>query len=747
MKFPTTFIGVAEVFCTHEKHINAPLLRYSFEINNPSIIKASLLISGLGFYEMHVNGDMVSKLLAPYISNPDDIVYYDQIDIAQYLQQGENVLGIILGNGMQNAFGGYIWDFEKAAWRGSPRAAMNLVVEFENSETLEISSCDAFKTSPSPITFDDLRCGEYYDARLEQSGWDMPGFDASNWASAIILPPPRGEKRICEADPIVITEEIKPVSITALSEDKYLYNFGVNETGFCRLTVKGEAGQRISLVHGEYLHDDGQLTRHDHFQPEGYTQTNKYTCKGEGIETFVPRFTYQGFQYVLVEGITKEQATPELLTYLVMHSDLKERGGFSCSCEVTNKLQEITRRSTLSNFHYFPTDCPHREKNGWTGDAAVSVEHTLLNLKAEKSYKEWLRNVVKAQNEKGAIPGIVPTGGWGFAWGNGPAWDCALTYLPYFTYIYCGDKEILFENATAIFRYLHYLSRNRDENSLITLGLGDWCPPSKEAHEHAAPIIFTDSVISMDICEKAAYIFKTIGWDHEHAFASRLAEEFRWAIRKHLINAKTQVVAGNCQSSQAMALYYNVFNEDEKKAAGKELLRLIDEVDGHIDTGILGARVIFHVLTAMGESDLAFNMITRPDYPSYGNWVARGATTLWENFHIEEKKVLSRNHHFFGDISNWFIQCISGIKYNVNKTGAINIEPAFIQKLDFAEGYHIAPEGKIYVKWAREGKGISLKVEIPAGASGEIILPKGWMFEDKNNARPVCSGTYFVSAM
>jgi len=742
MDFPNVFIGAGEEFCTHDNHVNAPLLRRSFDLNKPvcEIKKASLLVSGLGFFDLSVNGRQVSKLFAPYISNPDDMVYYDQIDVKKELKDGENVLGLILGNGMQNAFGGYIWDFEKAAWRGSPRAALKLEIEFNDDSKQEVCSCEGFTTSPSPITFDDLRSGEYYDARLEQPGWDKPGFDASAWTNAKKLTPPRGEKRICEADPIQIMGERKPVEITKY-KNGYLYDFGINDTGFCRLTICGKEGQQVTMIHGEFMHENGDLTRHDHFQPEGYTQTDKYTCKGSGTETYIPRFTYQGFRYVIVEGIEEEQAKPELLTYLIVHSKLDERGSFNCSNEVVNKIQEITRRSTLSNFHYFPTDCPHREKNGWTGDAAVSVEHTLLNLAPEKSYREWLHNIRKSQNEAGTIPGIIPTGGWGFAWGNGPAWDCALTLLPYFTYKYRGDKLILEENATAIFRYLNYISKNRDEKSLVELGLGDWCPPSKDSHEHTSPVIFTDTIICMDVCEKAAFIFGEIGWHHEQAYATRLGEELKWAIRKHLINPMTLVVEGNCQTSQAMAIYYNMFKEDEKETAEKILLELIHEKNDHIDTGILGARVIFHVLSAMGESDLAYKMIARPEYPSWGNWVVRGATTLWENFNEDEYKVYSRNHHFFGDVSNWFIQCISGIRYGLGK---VEIRPSFISELDFAEGFHIAPEGKIYVKWVKEGSEIKLNVEIPEGLEGEIILPNGWSFEDSEVCKTAKTGEFAV---
>jgi len=740
-KFPAQFIAATHEFCTYDKYVSAPHLRKSFALEK-GIKTAEILITGLGFYELHVNGKVVSKLLAPYISAPNDLVYYDKYDLAPYLQEGENVIGLILGNGMQNAFGGSTWEFELAPWRSAPKTALGLTVTYENGESFELQSDASFVTSPSPIYFDDLRCGEYYDARLEQKGWSEPGFDATGWTPALLATSPGGEKRLCTAEPIVVTEELITVAIEKL-ENGYRYDFGVNDAGLCRLQITGTPGQEIILTHGEHILPDGTMVRNDSFQPPGYTQVDKYICKGGGVETYIPRFTYHGFRYVIVTGITEEQATKELLTYCVMHSDLTERGGFSCSDPIANKLQELTRRSTLANFHYFPTDCPHREKNGWTGDAAVSAEHTLLNLAPEASYREWLRSVRKAQREDGALPGIVPTGGWGFEWGNGPAWDCALTVLPYYTYMYRGDKTILEENGTAIFRYLHYINRNLNEDGLVELGLGDWCPPGRDAGGYKAPVLLTDTITCYDIASKAYDIFDALGWSNELLYTDELIGRLRTAIGEHLIDNDTALALGNCQTSQAMALYHDFFNEWDKRKAQEQLLRMINEMGDHIDTGILGARVIFHVLSDMGQSDLAYKMICRPEYPSYGNWVARGATSLWEDFHETEERTASRNHHFFGDISNWFISRVVGIRYGKLREylhdGVLPIAPSFIKALDYAEGFHIAPEGKISVKWTRKSDTeVELYVEVPAGLEYRVELDIDWEIESENGCIYSC---------
>ena len=351
MEFPMQFIRATSVTGTHEAPVPAPYLRRAFEVKEAC--QGRLLIGALGFYELYLNGRRITKgALAPYISNPDDIVYYDSYELA--LQAGENVLGLWLGNGFQNNPGGHIWDFDKARFRGAPQVALRLTYTGPDGTERTLESDDSFHTAPSPVLFDDYRFGEHYDARLELPGWNAPGFDDSGWQPALPAPMPRGEARLCEAEPIVVTDELKPVSILP-EGDGYRYDFGKNCAGVCRLTIRGQAGQRVELLHGEYL-EDGKLTvRNSWFGDNPLVHRDVYICKGEGEETYTPSFTYHGFQYVLVTGITPEQATSDLLTYVVMNSDLKERGGFTCSDPTVNTLQELTRRSDLANFYYFPT--------------------------------------------------------------------------------------------------------------------------------------------------------------------------------------------------------------------------------------------------------------------------------------------------------------------------------------------------------------------------------------------------------
>ena len=479
------------------------------------------------------------------------------------------------------------------------------------------------------------------------------------------------------------------------------------------------------------------------FQPIGMTQVQVYICKGEGEEIWEPMFCYHGFQYCFVTGIDDKQATEDLLTYVVMHADVPQIGGFDCSDELVNRLQDATLRSDLANMFYFPTDCPHREKNGWTGDAHLSAEQFMMNLGAENTLREWLHSFRKSQDERGALPGIVPTGGWGFEWGNGPAWDAVLTELPYRIWQYRGDKRVLEENATAIFRYVSYLSTRLDEKGLVHIGLGDWLPVD---NVKPCPLEVTDTLISMDICKKATEIFRECNMPLRAEFAQKLHDELRASFRKHLIDDNL-VVYGNHQTTQATAIYYGAFDESEKENAFAHLLELIHNANDNMTVGIIGARTMFHVLAEFGYEDLALHMIAKPDYPSFASWITEyNANTLFECITHDPPNGFSHNHHFFGDISAWFIKNLAGIIPNADvcDPNYIVISPAFVGSLSYAEGWYTAPAGKISVRWEHTGDEIKLNVTVPDGITGKIKLRHGAKFAGGENEIDIRSGEFIV---
>ena len=746
MSFGQTYIRATAAYNTFENHVPAYCFRREVTVSDETT--ATLKVAVCGIYELYLNGRRLTRgLLSPYLSNPEDLVYYDEYEIT--LQKGANAVGLILGNGFVNNPGGYIWDFDKASFRSSPKMALEVV---GGDGTVLLTGDTSFKVAPSPFLWDDYRFGECYDGRREAEikGWTLPGFDDGEWAFAMPAETPTGELRVADIAPITVEREIEPMAVFPCG-DGFIYDFGENNAGVCRLTVKGQAGQRIEMRFAEALKDgdirlDNVWFVREHWERDKeIVHLDTYICNGDGVETYTPAFVYHGFRYIRVDGITAEQATPDLLTYLVMHTEMEDRGGFTCSDPVANRIQEITRRSILSNFHHFPTDCPHREKNGWTADAALSCEAALINFNPERNYREWMRNICKAQSDAGSLPGIVPTGGWGFAWGNGPAWDCVLVYLPYFTYLWRGETAMTAESVEAFMAYLKYLRTRVDEKGLLHIGLGDWC--HTEVKRPQAPLAVTDSIVSMDIANKMAVLLEAVGKTAEAVYARSEAGLYREAIRAHLVDFSTMLVAGECQTSQAMALYYGVFNEDEKQAAFGQLLALIAECDDRMDLGVLGGRVLLHLLAEYGHADLAWKMAVEQGHPSYGDPVRRGATTLWESFYPAGAHwgPPSLNHHFWGDISAWFIKAVAGI--TVAPAGGelvCEIKPAFVTALEDASAYHISPVGKIASAWKREGDEIVLTVEIPEGMSGRMTLREGYAFADGEGEKPAVSGSYRV---
>lgn len=751
------FIKATSEFCTYEKSVHAPYIRKSFTLDTiPE--KAVLTLTSTGFYRLFVNGEEItSSLLAPMITNPDDCLFYDTYDIARYLKKEKNVIGFILGNGMSNAMGGYIWDFEKALFRSSPKIA----VSFE-SDTLSFEADSSFKTHPSPIYFDDLRSGEFYDATLEIVGWCDADFDDSTWQNVLETEAPRGKKLLNNTDKIVIEKELSAIEIVPCTinheknsftrevsldiSEKAFYKPETQEKGFAfvfpentaclpRLRIKGKKGQKIIIQASDYLSDDGYLgfEQINSFYPFGYCQRDIYVCRGEGIEEYVPSFTYHGARYLALVGVEREDIDLDTLTMLVIHSDVKTRGGFSCSDGVANRLQAATRVSDLANLVYFPTDCPHREKNGWTGDAADSAEQMMLNFAPEKTLRQWLIEVCAAQDEKGALPGIVPTTGWGFAWGNGPSWDQVLIELPYQEFKYLGKTDMFKITSTALFKYLHYLTTRRDSHGLIAIGLGDWCHALRNNVGPKCPQVVSDTAMCYNICSKAEILYKAVGMTLQADFCHALGKSFREAFRKYLIDFSAMTVKGACQGSQAIALGYGLFDNGEIPAAYGRLLDFIHEQDDHIDCGVKALVLLFPLLARHGDSDLAYKMITRTDCPSYGIWTEKyKMVSLPEGFVPEYNgELTSLNHHFMGHISTYFITNIAGLNINpyLDNHLFLRVAPTFVSSLDHAEAFFETEKGKIEVKWERIGEKIKLSVTSPDEVTGEIILPEGFEFE------------------
>lgn len=737
------FIKATNEYTDKNKNVPAPYIRRAFELDFAPE-RATVSIVASGFYELYVNGARITKgYLAPYISNPDDVLFYDVYDVAPFLKRGKNAVGVILGNGFANQSISS-WDFDKAEFRDPLCCSLELEARFRDS-LFALSSDESFKTHPSHIVYDMYRYGTHVDARREVLDWSNADFDDSGWQNVILADAPKGDIVPCVSSPIVKRYELKPVSVikqkdicylkTAFrgGEDVpttrvsgYLYDFGMSTAGVCRLKINGAAGQTVTLRHCERLSDSGEFAfnsiytfKSDYAAYIHLFQTDVYTLRGDGTETFVPPFTYHGFRYVFVEGITEEQATPDLLTFEVISSDIARRSEFSTSDEKIQMLYNMGVNADLSNFHYFPTDCPHREKNGWTGDISVSADQLLLSFECSDDFSAWLKMLARAQRDDGSLPGIVPTSGWGFKWGNGPMWDSAAVTVPYYAYKYDGRVDILRECSDMIFKYLKYVASRRDGRGLVAIGLGDWCQPRAKNEEIAAPLVLTDSVTVYDIARKSAFIFGVVGDGERREYAEGLATEMRSAIREHLIDFDSMSALGNCQTSQTLIISHCIVDKDEKKAAYDRLTELIHEKDDHAYCGMIGLRYIFEVLAEGGDIDLALRLICRDDEPSYGSMIKRGATALCEAT-MENGLNESENHHFLGDIVRIFHNYVGGLRVNpyMRDINEVIFAPKIPKDLDRADGTYRFSSGVARFGWCREGCGVRAYITVPKGVVG-----------------------------
>jgi alpha-L-rhamnosidase len=712
----------------------SPYLRTTFEIDSP-IVEARLYICGLGYFEAYINGSKSSDdLLSTAFTAFDKTVMYLTYDITKFIKSGKNALGVILGNGWYNCFTQDPWNTREASWRHLPKVIAELHIKFADSRENIVITNPSWKSNKSPITFNGIRNGEFYDSRLEIVGWNTAEFDDSNWEGTKIIRGAGGKLRSFELEPIRITKELSPIRKWKTSKGSWLFDIGQNFSGIARIKVSGKVGAEIVLKYSDMLSED-KLNLNQApiggFVRSGEFQTDKYIKHSDGVEVWQPKFVYHGFQYVEVYGLDYE---PELDTVigLVMHTDFAQRGTFRCSDELLNSIQKLCYWSTISNFHSIPTDCPHREKNGWTGDASISSEQTLLNFAAMSAYTKWMRDFIDAQRKDGAVPCVVPSTGWGYNWGNGPDWSSALTLIPWNLYVYCGDTEILAELYDSIKKHCGYIESMAD-NYIVNYGIGDWCAPfdgpalAVNMSTFKAPTTLTDTAYFYNTASTISKIAKILGAIEDEKTYSELAKKIKEAFRKKFFDKENMKIAGDCQTSVACMLYQGLAEEEEKEILLEKLLEKIEEKDFHLDYGILGVKYVMNSLGAAGKGNVGCRMISQKTYPSFKNWLDMGATTLWECWNGGG----SHNHHMFSDVSAFMYKYLAGIAPDEKEPGFKHIlmRPAFDSELSFVECKHESMYGAIECNWTNINNVIRIDISIPVGCHADLFLPL--RFENK----------------
>lgn len=681
------------------------MLRKEFELDK-KIKKAVLYIIGLGQGIYTVNGKAVTdEVLTTQFTAFDKRILYNKYDVTELLKQGNNCIGAVLGNGNYNIYEANTWHFDTATWKDDVKLIGELSIEYENGETDRIVTDTSWKAyTGGPLIYNMVRGGEIYDARREIEGWNLAGFYDYEWSNARIARAPGGILQENVYPNPKIIREIEPVSVN----DKNVYDFGENISGWCKLRVTGECGARIHLYYGERLNDDGTLNA------EGINSLNRfqklrheeiYILKGIGKEENHPVFNYHGFRYVYLK-VEGEIQNIEL-TAQVVHTDIKAIGSFSCSDEMLNKIHEASVRSTLTNFLSVPTDCPHREQNGWTGDAYFSAQQALMNFDMKLFYEKWLADIRDSQRASGQISAIVPSPNyWGYYSCGGPVWDSALSLIPLQTYEYTGDKKLLEQSFEAIKKNIAYFETMTDDY-LYSEGIGDWCPPGRNP---AWPPVVTDTAYfyaNVKAMEKICGIL-----DKDGSYYTELAEKIKTAYRKNFVSENTIGMGG--QLDYAVCIYCGLLNADEERKAAEKLKKLVIENDYHIDCGVTGIKAIFTALAKYGYDEVLYKMVTNPTYPSYAYWINNGATTLCETWNMDS----SLNHPMFSEVDHWFYKYIAGI--NLSPDGLV-IEPHFVG-LEWVKAKH----GEIAVEYDKNKINVKSPVDFILKLNGQAYsLEKG----------------------
>ena len=744
-KIPASFeTGVQEIknwegeWITDNRDINlkpAPLFRKTFKISRP-IRSARAYIAAGGLFEVFVNGEKVGNhRLDPMYTRFDRRTLYVTHDLTGMVKGGENAVGIILGNGWYNHQSTAVWYFDQAPWRARPRFCMDIRITYTDGSEETIPSGILWKTSLSEVVFNSIYTGEHVNGSLIQQGWNMPGFDDSKWKNAIPVAAPSTNIVSQSLQPIRDVEVIPVKNITRLSDSHYIFDLGRNIAGVSQLKVHGSAGTVIRLKHGERLKSDGLVDQSNidaHYRPTNDLDpfgTDIYTLSGVGEETFKPIFNYKGFQFVEVTSSKPVELKKESLTAYFMHSDVPAIGSIESSDTILNKIWKATNTSYLSNLFGYPTDCPQREKNGWTGDAHTAVETGLYNFDGITVYEKWLADHRDEQQPNGVLPAIIPTSGWGYTWANGPDWTSTIAIIPWNIYLFYGDDRLLRDCYENIRRYVEHINLI-SPSGLTDWGLGDWIPVKSEASKELTSSLFYFTDVS--ILSKAATIFGKKGDAEKY---SALALKIKNAINTKFLNRETAIYASGFQTELSAPLHWGVVPDELKRQVAANLAKRVIADGKHIDVGLLGTKTILNALSANGYADLAYEVALQKTYPSWGWWIVNGATTLYENWPVDAKSDISLNHIMFGEIGAWFYKSLGGIYPDEQQPGFKNIilRPDFVKGLGRFEATHIGPYGKITSAWKRKGSEIIYQVTIPPNSTASLLLKGSAIREELKN--------------
>ena len=709
------WIGAPESLTTSDVKLPAPYFRKEVPITK-KIKKARAYVSGLGYYELYINGLKIGDhVLSPNQTNYDrrntekwneskignmkTRVLYEIFDITSSLKLGSNAFGVTLGNGW------YIQadrPQDTMLWYDTPRLIAQFAIEYEDGTKDLIISDKDWKCDLSPILYNGLHTGEIYDARLEQKGWNEPGFDDSKWREVELVRPPTGILMAQVSPPDRVTKTIKPISVTKRPDGAYRFDMGEMLSGWARLKISGPKGRTIKMRFTE------------EFGPS-YNQADTYILKGDGLEIWQPRFTWHAFRYVDVIGATSE-LTFKNLEGLVVNTDVKSAGTFECSNPLLNKILENYQRTQLGNVHGgLPSDCPHRERRGYTGDGQISAKAAIYNFDLSQFYTKWLDDISDAQNqETGYVPNTTPyqDGGGGTAWGS------ACIIIPWHMYQYYGDTQILKSHYSVMKHWIEYMKGQLNKDGiLVNQGLGEWVPPGIVE----IPADFVNSCYYYHCCQLMANISEVLKIQSDKKYFLELGNKAKTAINSVYFNNKTFNYSIGRQGANIFPLGFGLSDNEYIDSVFNNLVsNIVNDNKIHFDTGILGTPLLLDVLTELGRADLAYTLMNQRDYPGFGYMVEKGATTIWETWQGDA----SHSHPMFGSVCAWFYQYLGGISPDPGNPGFKHtmIKPYPVSSLSYASTTYPSMYGEIKTRWEFIGTDYNLTVSIPANTSATVFL-------------------------
>ena len=705
-----------------------PQFRKTFSVDKP-IRSARLYATALGLYEARINGQRVGDdVLSPGWTDYNQRVKYQTYDVTDFVKRGRNAIGAIVAPGW---YAGHVGGFGAAQFGLTPALRMQLEITYSDGTVERVATDHSWKASLGPIVEADLIMGETYDARRELTGWDSPGFDDAKWKPVRIK---RGvsAKLVAQADePVRVTRELKPVSVSKTKAGSYVFDLGQNISGVVRMRVSGPAGQRVTLRHAEALNPDGTLYLDNLRSAKA---TDVYILRGHGIETFEPAFTVHGFRYVEVSGADE----PVDIVGCVIHTAAPVTLSFTTDVPLLNRLQSNIVWGQRDNSVSVPTDTPARdERLGWTGDIAAFSGTAVYNMNVARFLGNWLTDLRATQTAEGEYAAVAPIGETMGVDKAAPGWGDAGVIVPWKLYQQYGDRQLLESNFDAMARWVAFLQKNSSGFLRPAVGYGDWLNVHDETPKDLiATAYFAHSAA---IVAQAARALGKDATSYDKLFA-----QIRDAFDRAYLRADGRL-AGDTQTAYALALSMDLLPARSRAAAVGRLVDLIKADGWHLSTGFLGTPVLLGVLSENGHADVAYRLLLQTSYPSWGYEIGKGATTIWERWDgirpdgtFQNPSMNSFNHVALGSVGQWMYRNIAGIRPESPGFQRIVIKPLPGPQIHAASARYESAYGSIESNWSLAGSRFTLDVTIPVNTRAEV-----WVPSDKN-AKIDADGATFV---